>query len=91
MAIDPAEFLEKIAGPALFLGDGALRYQPLIVDRLGSRAVFAESCLHQPKASVGAPLALREFASGSTVSAAEILPRYLRLSEAELHKRSGVI
>lgn len=86
-AADPAVMLAKIAGPALFLGDGALRYQPLIAEILGGRGVFAGADLHYPTAAAGISLALREFAAGAAVSAAEILPRYLRLSEAELNKR----
>lgn len=87
MAIDPAALLEKLAGPTLFLGDGALRYRELIVEKLGDRAVFAEAHCHHPVAAAGVTLALREFAAGNALSAAEILPRYLRLSEAELNKR----
>jgi tRNA threonylcarbamoyladenosine biosynthesis protein TsaB len=87
MAIDPGALLEKISGPALFLGDGALRYRSIIAGQLGRRALFAEPGLDQPLASAGVRLALREFASGSDVSSAEILPRYLRLSEAELSRR----
>ncbi len=87
MAADPALFLEKIAGSPLFLGDGALRYRSLIVEQLGSRAFFADPPLNHPKASAGVRLALREFASGAAVPPAEILPRYLRLSEAELNRR----
>ena len=87
MAIDHAALLEKLNCPVLFLGDGALRYQPLIVEKLGRQALFAEPHLNHPIASAGVRLALRQFAAGAALSPAEILPRYLRLSEAELNRR----
>jgi len=88
MAINPAELLDQLEGEILFLGDGALRYHDLIVARLGSNAHFAAEQLHYPKASAGAALALSRFQSGQTVSPFELTPRYLRLPEAELNKRS---
>lgn len=87
MAIAPAQLLEQLAGPTLFIGDGALRYRDLIVEQYGSNAHFAEGHLHQPQASAGAALALSRFNSGKTVSSLELAPSYLRLSEAELNKR----
>ncbi len=87
MAIAPEQLLEQLEGSMLFIGDGALRYRELIIERLGSCAQFAEEHLNYPKASAGAALALSRLRSGETVSPVELLPRYLRLSEAELNKR----
>jgi tRNA threonylcarbamoyladenosine biosynthesis protein TsaB len=87
MAIGPAELLDQLDGDLLFIGDGAVRYRGLIVERFGKRAFFADEQLNQPKASAGALLALSRFQSGQTVSSFELAPRYLRLSEAELNKR----
>lgn len=87
MAIDPARLVGEIEEPTLFIGDGAIRYQQLIAERLGSSAHFAEDQLHQPKASAGVALALSRFRSGDTVTSMELAPRYLRLSEAELNKK----
>lgn len=87
MVSPPPQFIEKITGPAVFLGDGASRYQALIVELLGSSAHFAEPHLYNPAASAGISLALQAFAAGRAVDAAALLPRYLRLSEAELNKK----
>lgn len=86
-AAPPATFLTNIEKETLFLGDGALRYREEIVAALGDRALFAAPELHQPTAAAGIPLALAAFAAGKAVSPAEILPRYLRLSEAELNRK----
>jgi len=83
----PEKFIDMIQGPALFLGDGAVRYQELIVARLGNRAHFAEASLNNPAAAAGIPLALQAFAAGNAVDAAALLPSYLRLSEAELNRK----
>lgn len=86
-AIAPADLLAQLAGPTLFIGDGAIRYRELIEGSLGSRAIFAEDQLHHPKASAGAALALSRFKAGQTVSHFALAPEYLRLPEAELSKK----
>jgi len=91
MAINPAEFLDQLEEEILFLGDGALRYRDLIVERFGSKAHFAAEQLHYPKASAGAALALSRLQAGQTLSPFELAPCYLRLPEAELNKRSKII
>lgn len=87
MAIAPEQFLEQLEENMLFIGDGSVRYRELIVERLGSRAHFVEEHLDAPKASAGATLVHSRLISGLTLSPLELLPRYLRLSEAELNKR----
>jgi len=87
MAISPGQLLDELEGDILFIGDGALRYRDLIVERLGSKAHFAESQLHGPRASAGAELALCRLAAGQAVAPIELVPCYLRLSEAEINKR----
>jgi len=87
MAIAPGRLLDQLAGPMLFIGDGAQRYQDLITERFGSNAHFAEELLHQPKASAAALLALNRLQSGAAVSPEELMPCYLRLAEAEINRR----
>ena len=90
--VSPVDFLENIAGPTIFVGDGAMKYRDLIVSRLGESAVFAPPYTHQPRASRGASLTREVFSQGETVSIASLAPVYIRPSEAELAKlkREGV-
>jgi len=88
MAIAPAQLLDELAGQILFIGDGAIRYRELIIERLGNRAHFADESLHQPKASAGAALVLNRFMSGQTVSAIGLVPCYLRLPEVQQSKKT---
>lgn len=84
---DPAAFLARLSGRVLFLGDGAVRYWPLIEELMGARATFADPSLNAPRAGAGIGLALTAFSAGLAVSPAHLLPTYLRLSEAELSRR----
>jgi tRNA threonylcarbamoyladenosine biosynthesis protein TsaB len=83
-AADPLAVVEGTDELTLFIGDGAIRYQDLIRGHLGSLAAFPEEHFHKPKASTAVPLAIKRFKAGEAVSPFELLPRYLRLSEAEL-------
>ncbi len=68
----------------IFAGEGALRYHDIISDQLGERAILAPLPQHAGHASNGALLALEAHLSGKTLSPAELLPIYIRPSEAEL-------
>ena len=89
-AADPLSVIDETAETTLFIGDGAIRYQDLICGRLGRQAIYPEEQLHRPRASAAVPLAIRQFRSGATVSPFDLLPRYLRLSEAELSRARSV-
>jgi tRNA threonylcarbamoyladenosine biosynthesis protein TsaB len=82
--LPPGLFLEKISGPTIFVGEGAVRYRDQIVDHLGEHALFAPSSAHLPRASAGAILADDSLARGEIVPLPLLLPVYIRLSEAEL-------
>lgn len=85
--LPPADLPARITEPALFLGDGAVRYRDLIAASLGNLAVFAPASAHTPRASCGATLALAMLQSGQQISAASLLPAYIRASEAELARQ----
>jgi len=83
--IKPEKLLSEISGETLFVGNGALVYRSLIVRQLSERAHFAPAFLNLPRAGAAAVLALHEWSSGRTFSADELMPLYLRPSEAELN------
>lgn len=84
--VPPGELLDSLDCVTIFVGEGALAYREMIIERMGDRAIFAPSYSHPPRASSGAILARRAFARGEAISPALLLPRYLRASEAELAK-----
>jgi tRNA threonylcarbamoyladenosine biosynthesis protein TsaB len=85
--VQPGDFLDRLEGDVIFVGEGALAYRELIVERLKDRALFAPSSAHLPRASNGALLAGLVFERNAALSPAEILPSYIRPSEAELAKK----
>jgi len=89
--VAPERVLEKLDGATIFVGEGAIAYRELIVDRLGDRALFAPSSAHQPRAAHGALLAQRAFERREVIPLAALVPRYIRPSEAELARsRKGL-
>lgn len=83
--IAPERLLATISAETLFVGNGAQVYRTLIVRQLGDRAHFAPAFMNLPRAAGAAALAVREWAAGRTHTADELMPNYLRPSEAELN------
>jgi len=83
--LPPERLLAGLHEETLFVGDGAEAYRTLIVRQLGMRAHFLPAAYAPPRAAHAALLALRAFAAGEALPAAQVNPRYLRPSEAELN------
>lgn len=86
--LKPDIILSELKEETLFIGNGATAYRSLIVRHMAERAHFVPGYLALPRAGAAAALALREWESGNTFSAEELMPVYLRPSEAELNYRS---
>jgi tRNA threonylcarbamoyladenosine biosynthesis protein TsaB len=71
-----------------FVGDGTLVYRQEIVASLGARAIIPPAPAHQPRASHAAWLAGRALANGEQLRAEELLPIYIRPSDAELGQKN---
>lgn len=67
----------------LFLGDGIFVYKDEIEKELGDMAVFAQPNLNMNMAGAVAYLGALAFENGSTVPYSEVVPSYVRLSQAE--------
>lgn len=84
MAID--ELIEKLEGirrRTVFIGDGIPVFREFIDKKAGFLHEFAPAGINRQRASSVALLGAEYFASGKTVTAAEHLPDYLRVSQAE--------
>ena len=88
--LSPAALLDRITAmtgqPVIFAGEGALRYHDLIAERLGDQAIFAPFPLHNIHAANGVLLALHASHRGELLKPQQLLPVYLRASDAELMK-----
>jgi tRNA threonylcarbamoyladenosine biosynthesis protein TsaB len=88
--LPPVALLDQVAAttgePVVFVGDGAVRYHDQISDRLGDQALFAPFPFHSPHAANGVLLALHASRRGELLEPGQLLPDYLRASDAELMK-----
>ncbi len=86
----PEAFLDQItnatSGPVILAGDGTDRYRDVIAARLGKSAILAPFTHNICHAANGAILALAAHQAGNTLAPAQLLPVYLRASEAEYAK-----
>lgn len=77
------EFLELIAGDAVFIGSGAVKYGDVIRRRLAGRCHFTAPYSHHIHASAVGALARKKIHAGGMTDAVKVIPLYLRRSEAE--------
>jgi tRNA threonylcarbamoyladenosine biosynthesis protein TsaB len=88
------QFLSLISAstekPIIFLGEGAQRYHDTTLSYMGERAHFAPASLNIGRAAHGAMLALATFHNGKSLDPAQLLPEYIRASEAELARRARI-
>ncbi len=83
-ALPPDRLLGLLEGEVAFVGDGALAYRSLIVERFAARAHFVPAPLNLPRASSAAAFALARLRNGEILSPEALSPVYLRPSEAEI-------
>lgn len=87
LAVSPEELcgrLKGLDGPVIFLGDGVAAYRALLETALGAAALFAPPGSRAPSAAAVAELGLRAIRAGQATAPAELVPLYIRPSEAEL-------
>ncbi len=73
--------LKDAESDVLFCGDGTFAFREMIEETLGDRAVFAPRMQNLNLAAAVAELAL--MGEGKTVAYGDLVPQYLRLSQAE--------
>jgi len=69
----------------LFIGDGALLYQKMILNKMGKSAFFASSFQNTIRASTVAYLSMNRFKNDDTDDVGKFVPHYIRRSDAELN------
>ena len=81
----PEEALQKIEEPCVFIGSGAQLYRRNISSVLGDLAHFAPKSQNIIRASSVAFLSMQRFETLDTVAVADLVPHYIRKSDAELN------
>ena len=89
MAVSPEDLMEKITEPTILVGNGLIPYGQLFRQTLKEKAVFLTPPFNFPRASILAMRGLDRLAQGKGVGPEDLVPVYIRPSEAELNWRSG--
>lgn len=88
MGIDELlQALGKYNHKTVFIGDGIPVYRDIIEKKAEFPYIYAPAGMNRQRASSVAVLGMKYFKQGRTVSAAEHLPEYLRMSQAERERR----
>ncbi len=89
-AIKLEDLLSRIKEPAVFLGEAAILYRESIQGALGDKALFAQPQVMVPFPSNVAYLGMRKAERGEFDDPINLVPLYLRRSEAEVKKGRGL-
>ena len=81
----PGAAVEEIKEPCVFIGSGAQLYRQRLSTALGERAHFVPDGQNLIRASSVAFLSMPRFETQDTVAAADLVPHYIRRSDAELN------
>ncbi len=79
--------LRGIDVPCTFIGNGAELHRPAICERLEENARFAATSAHALRAGTVARLAWIRLTEGDSDDIADLVPDYLRKSDARVHPR----
>jgi len=82
--LPPEKAIGDIHEPCIFIGNGAVIYRNLILDRLAGLAYFEPDFRNTIRASTIAYLSSERFCSGDTDNVAIFAPKYIRKSDAEI-------
>jgi tRNA threonylcarbamoyladenosine biosynthesis protein TsaB len=78
-----ADILKEESGDIIFTGNGADMHRKYLLDELGGRAYFTPRFMSLQSASCVAFIAERKFLAGETEDCFDVVPFYLRKSQAE--------
>lgn len=80
----PEKAVSDLNEECIFVGNGALLYQEMILNKLGESAHFAMSFQNTIRASTVAHLSMHRFIKADTDDIGMFVPHYIRKSDAEL-------
>ncbi len=86
--ISPDYLLAQIPDNICFVGDGISMYRDLFNEQRVSQQCLAPTCCHPIQASRVAALALEDYRKGLTLRPEQVVPTYIRPSDAELNRQA---
>ena len=87
--LSPHNLFDQASSPCLFIGDGVDRYRDIIQEHCGTRVQLATLAESPPRGSVVARLAWERFRSGEQDDVSQLVPHYIRRSDAERNRGIG--
>jgi tRNA threonylcarbamoyladenosine biosynthesis protein TsaB len=81
----PYQAVDDLNESCLFVGNGAVVYKEMILEKMGEFASFAPLIQNTIRASTMAYLSMAKFENNDTDDIEKILPYYIRKSDAELN------
>jgi tRNA threonylcarbamoyladenosine biosynthesis protein TsaB len=88
MAIKPDSLVKKIIKPTIFVGNGLFPYGDIFRQKLKSKALFVSHSYNFPRASILCELGLKRLTQNRVSKPEDLVPVYIRPSEAELKWKS---
>lgn len=85
--MSPQQLLAQMQHAICFAGDGVPVYRDLILEHGGLKQYVAPSCCHPIQASRVAALALEDYRNGLMLRPEQVVPTYIRPSDAELNRQ----
>lgn len=89
MVLAPEELANQISEPCLFVGDGAMRYDGIIREHCRHHTEVLPLAAVPPRGSIVARLAWLRFKQGDHDDVSQLVPQYIRRSEAERNRERG--
>jgi len=89
--VAPQRILDDLPGNVCFVGDGVAVYRDLILGYGFERQAMAPFCSHAIRASKVAALALFDYSRGLFQRSEQVVPTYVRPSDAELNRQKSNI
>jgi tRNA threonylcarbamoyladenosine biosynthesis protein TsaB len=89
LVLSPVALLSRIHERCIFLGDGIEAYDKLIRQHCGAAARLLPFATHHPRGTVIAKMAGERLSHGHHDNVNALVPRYVRLSEAELKRKES--
>lgn len=86
MVLSPQELAHHIIGPCLFVGDGVERYGDIIREHCGPHTEFLPLAAIPSRGGIVARLAWRRFKQGGHDDVSQLVPHYIRRSDAERNR-----
>jgi len=81
--------VKNIKEPCILVGDGAVKYKDIFLDKIGPQVLFANPEQNLIRASNVASLAMPRFEKNDTDDVGSLVPYYIRKSDAEKNIKSS--